>query len=66
MGGCLDLNALSAEALAVHGGLTREEATQIVTVRTQLGRFTDFNEVTAYVDLAEPTATRLKDLAVFV
>ena len=65
-GGLLDLNSLSAEALAVHGGLSREEAVQVVEVRTRLGRFSDFSEVTAYVDLPEPTAARLKDLAVLV
>ena len=65
-GGLLDLNNLSADSLVTHGSLTRAEADQIAEVRGQLGRFADLHEVIAFVDLPEGTASRLRDLAVFL
>ena len=65
-GGLLDLNNLSASALETHGPLERHEAEQIVEVRSSLGRFSDINEVLAYVDLPDSTASRLRDAAVFL
>ena len=56
-GGLLDLNNLSASALETHGPLERHVADQLVEVRNDLGRFADVNEVLAYVDLPEGTAS---------
>jgi hypothetical protein len=65
-GGLLDLNNLSAQALKSHGPLQGREADQIVEVRNHLGRFSDINEVLAYVDLPEGQVSRLRELAVFL
>jgi hypothetical protein len=65
-GGLLDLNSLSAEALRMYGPLSVEEATRLVEVRGQLGRFVDLNEVTAYVPLPESTIARLRESSVCV
>jgi DNA uptake protein ComE-like DNA-binding protein len=65
-GGLLDLNSLSAEALRMYGPLSVEEATRLVEVRGQLGRFVDLNEVTAYVPLSESTIARLRESSVCV
>ncbi|WP_299926099.1 TIR domain-containing protein [uncultured Nocardioides sp.] len=65
-GGLLDLNSIPAHALSQHGGLNDLEAAKIVEMRGQLGRFVSMDELLAYVDLPESTATRLRDVAVFV
>lgn len=65
-GGLLDINSVPAQALSAHGGLSHVEATKIVEVRGQLGRYVNMDELLAYVDLPETTANRLRDLAVFV
>lgn len=65
-GGLVDINSIPLTALSQHGGLSHAEATQVVEVRRQLGRFVSMDEVLAYVDLPEATATRLRDVAVFL
>lgn len=65
-GGLLDLNSIPANALAQHGGLSPAEAAEIVEMRGQLGRFVSMDELLAYAQLPETTATRLRDVAVFV
>lgn len=65
-GGLLDLNSIPLPALSQHGGLSHVEAAKIVEIRGQLGRFVSLDELLAYVDLNETTATRLRDIAVFV
>ena len=42
------------------------EAARVIEMRGQLGRFVSMDELLAYVDLPESTATRLRDVAVFV
>jgi hypothetical protein len=63
-GGLLDLNSLSAEALQRYGHLSLDEATQVVELRSQLGRFVDPNEVIAYLPLSDATVTRLRESSV--
>lgn len=65
-GGLLDLNSVSVQTLGQHGGLNHVDAAKIVEVRSQLGRFVSMDEVLAYVDIPDSTATRLRDVAVFV
>ena len=62
----MDLNSIPVHALSQHGGLDHADAAKIVEVRGQLGRFVSVDELLAYVDLPESTATRLRDVAVFV
>lgn len=65
-GGLLDINSIPAHVLSTHAGLNDLEAARIVEVRGQLGRFVSVDEVLAYVDLPEPSAVRLREVAVFV
>jgi hypothetical protein len=65
-GGLLDLNSVPSHALAEHGGLSQAEASRVVEVRSQLGRYVSMDELLAYVDLPDTTATRLRDVAIFV
>lgn len=65
-GGLVDVNSIPVHALAQYAGLNNTEAARVVEVRGQLGRFVSMDELLAYVDLPEPTATRLRDVAVFV
>jgi len=65
-GGLVDLNSIPAHALSQHAGLNDLEAARVVEMRGQLGRFVSMDELLAYVDLPESTATRLRDVAVFV
>jgi hypothetical protein len=65
-GGLLDLNSLPAEALRSHGHLSTDEAQRLVELRSQLGRFVDFNEVIAYISLSEATIARLEEFSVCV
>ncbi|MBD3923282.1 TIR domain-containing protein [Nocardioides cavernae] len=65
-GGLVDVNSAPVHTLSQHGGLDHAEAARIVELRGQLGRFVSMDELLAYVDLPESTATRLRDVAVFV
>lgn len=65
-GGLVDLNSVPTAVLAHHAGVDHDEAARIVEMRGQLGRFVSVDEVLVYVDLPEPTANRLRDVAVFV
>ncbi|WP_191907776.1 toll/interleukin-1 receptor domain-containing protein [Nocardioides cynanchi] len=65
-GGLLDLNSLSAEALHNYGRLSMDEANRLVELRSQLGRFVDINEVTAYISLSEAAIARLQESSVCV
>ena len=65
-GGLLDLNSIPVQALSQHGGLDQGEANRIVEMRGQMGRFVSMDELLAYVELPESTATRLRDVAVFI
>ena len=65
-GGLLDLNSAPQQVLSQHGGLSHAEAAKVVEIRGQLGRYVSMDELLVYVDLPESTATRLRDVAVFV
>lgn len=65
-GGLVDLNSVPPSVLAHHAGVEHDEAARIVEMRGQLGRFVSVDEVLVYVDLPEPSASRLRDVAVFV
>ncbi|RYB94801.1 hypothetical protein EUA93_10835 [Nocardioides oleivorans] len=65
-GGLLDVNSAPSYTLAEHGGISSAQADKLVEVRGQLGRYVSMDEVLAYVDLPDPAATRLRDVAVFV
>lgn len=65
-GGLVDVNSAPVHTLSQHGGVDHSEAARIVEARGQLGRFVSMDELLAYVDLPESTATRLRDVAVFV
>jgi hypothetical protein len=65
-GGLLNLNALDADALEQHAGVTAAEAASIVTTRDKLGRLSSVDELVVHGDLTLGTAERLRDYAVFI
>ena len=65
-GGLLDLNSVDVQALTHFGRLPAEEAQRIVVARQQLGRLSSVDEAAVYANLSEPTAARLREIAVFL
>ena len=64
-GGLLDVNALSAEALAHFAPMSIAEAQQVVQLRRRIGRLGSVNDLSA-AGLLESTLARLRDTAVFL
>ncbi len=64
-GGLLDVNALSAEALAHFAPMSIGEAQQVVQHRGRIRRLAGVNDLLA-AGLPEPTVARLRETAVFL
>jgi DNA uptake protein ComE-like DNA-binding protein len=64
-GGLVDVNHVPAEILTSVLELTPQEATAVATARTQLGRFTSPEELSAYAQLAPDRVDALRDLLWF-
>lgn len=65
-GGLVNLNALDANALEQHTGVTAAEAASIVSTRDKLGRLGSVDELVVHGDLTLATAERLRGYAVFI
>lgn len=65
-GGLLDLNRVPAHVLVDLGGLTREQAAQVVELREQRRGLASLDEVVVFTDLPHDVAERLRDYAVVV
>jgi hypothetical protein len=64
-GGLLDINALSAEALAHFTPMSTAEAHQVVQHRQHIGRLSSIDDLAA-AGLAEATIIRLRETALFL
>jgi DNA uptake protein ComE-like DNA-binding protein len=64
-GGLVDVNHVPVEILTSGLELTAQEATAVVAARTQLGRFTSLEELTAFAELAPDRVDAVGDLLWF-
>jgi hypothetical protein len=65
-GGLVDVNSMSPDGLQRFAGMSHAEATDVVRVRSELGRFSSLAEMEAFATLSAPSVTRLREIAVFV
>ena len=65
-GGLLDLNALSAADLSRFTPMPLGEAERVVETRQRLGSLSSIDEVIAYANLSEVSASRLKESGIFL
>lgn len=59
----INLNALTADALAQQAGIPYDEAQRVVSQRTLIGRFTSVEQAISGAEVSPVTATRLREVA---
>ena len=64
-GGLVDVNHVPSAVLSAQLGLTPAEATDVLTARERLGRFTSADELCAYTQLSPDRVDELRDFMVF-
>ena len=64
-GGLVDVNHVPSAVLSAQLGLTSAEATDVLTARERLGRFTSADELCAYTQLSPDRVDELRELMIF-
>jgi DNA uptake protein ComE-like DNA-binding protein len=64
-GGLVDVNHVPSAVLSAQLGLTPAEATDVLTARERLGRFTSADELCAYTQLSPDRVDELRELMIF-